>query len=481
MSLLRQHRPPHPASGALITLGAITLALLAGLITAVFPWYYTVILVVVPAAFLASAAAPWLGLAVALALLFEIIPKAFVPQLPLVGGRLQGYDVLLLYLAALYALRLAVAGRLDAWRELGPFRTALLYLALAGAASLVYARFVVGNEFALAEARVHIAWLVLPLAIAFFGGPAGARRLSTALLVFGCIVALYASLQSLFDLRIMTDARVESLDVANADVTRSIAGGGVYLIVFALLLCLNRLAERPRQFGWLLPAIGLALLGLAVQFGRGVWVATVAGLLVSAFMHRGWVGAGRVLLIGGLALAALVSGLSLVRPRMVDALEDRALGIVPELRAGGSFHWRVVENDEALRRIAERPLTGVGIGGDYKRTISSSGSFAVETRYIHNAYLYFPLKMGVLASLIPLAFVLAFVLTVRRIRRQRPAVDRGLLAAVCGAFLVPVLTSGTQPEWVSPRGIAAMALFMALALMLLREPQAAAPAATANP
>jgi hypothetical protein len=471
MSLLHQHRPPHPASGVFIALSVLTLSVLLGLITAVFPWYYTVILVVAPAAFLLSAGAPWLGLVFALALLFEIIPKAFVPQLPLVGGRLQGYDVLLLYLAALYALRLALAGRLDAWREVGPFRWALLYLAVAGAVSLVYARFVVGNEFALAEARVHIAWLVLPLALAFFGGAAGVKRMSTAVLVFGCIVALYASVQSLFDLRIMTDARVESLDVANADVTRSIAGGGVYLIVFALFVFLNRLAERPRHFWWLLPAIALTLLGLAVQFGRGVWVATAAGLLLSAFMHRGWVGAGRVLLIGGLALAALVAGLSVVRPRMVDALEERAMGIVPELRAGGSFHWRVVENNEALQRIAEKPLTGVGIGGDYKRTISSSGSFAVETRYIHNAYLYFPLKMGVLASLIPLAFIIAFGLTVRRILHQRPDVDRGLLAALCGAFLVPVLTSGTQPEWVSPRGIAALALFMAMALMLLRSPQ----------
>jgi len=215
--------------------------------------------------------------------------------------------------------------------------------------------------------------------------------------------------------------------------------------VFALFVFLNRLAEAPRQFWWLLPAIGLMLLGLAVQFGRGVWVATAAGLLVSAFMHRGWVGAARVLLIGGLALATLVAGLSLLRPRMVDALEERALGIVPELRAGGSFHWRVVENNEALRRIAERPLTGVGIGGDYKRTISSSGSFAVETRYIHNSYLYFPLKMGVLASLVPVAFILAFMLTARRVHRLQDARDRGLLAALCGSFVVPVLTSGTQP------------------------------------
>lgn len=481
MSLLHQHRPPHPASAVWISLAVAALGVLLGLVTAVFPWYYTLLLVVAPAAFVLSAAAPWAGLVFALALLFEVIPKAFVPQVPLVGGRLQGYDVLLLYLAALYGLRLALAGRLTAWRELGPFRWALLYLAAAGAVSLVYARFVAGNEFAMSEARVLIAWLVLPLALAFFGDRVGLRRLTTAVLAFGCIVALYASVQSLFDLRIMTEARVESLDVANADVTRSIAGGGVYLVAFALFVFLNRLAEAPRQFWWLLPAIGLMLLGLAVQFGRGVWVATAAGLLVSAFMHRGWVGAARVLLIGGLALATLVAGLSLLRPRMVDALEERALGIVPELRAGGSFHWRVVENNEALRRIAERPLTGVGIGGDYKRTISSSGSFAVETRYIHNSYLYFPLKMGVLASLVPVAFILAFMLTARRVRRLHDARDRGLLAALCGAFVVPVLTSGTQPEWISPRGIAAMALLMAMLLMLLRGAPPAASGAAEPP
>ena len=481
MSLLHQHRPPHPAGAFLTALAVAVLAILLGLVTAVFPWYYTVILVLAPAALVLSAAAPWLGLLFALALLFEVIPKAFVPQLPLVGGRLQGYDVLLLYLTALYGLRLALAGHLAAWREVGPFRWALLYLAVAGAASLVYARFVVGNDLALAEARVHIAWLVLPLTPAFFAGRPGLHRITTAVLALGCIVALYVSVQSLFDLRIMSEARVESLDRVNADVTRSIAGGGVYLIVFALFLFLNRLTETPRRFWWLLPAIGLTLLGLAVQFGRGVWVATAAGLLVSALMHRGWVGAARILLIGGLALATLVAGLSFVRPRMVDALEERAMGIVPELRAGGSFHWRVVENREALRRIAERPLTGVGIGGDYKHTVSSSGSFGVETSYIHNAYLYFPLKMGLLASLIPVAFMVAFALTVRRVLRRRTNLDRGLLAALCGAFVVPVLTSGTQPEWVTPRGIAALALFMALTLMLLRDDGQAAAAEPPRP
>jgi len=209
MSLLHQHRPPHPAGAVWIALAVAALGVLLGLVTAVFPWYYTVILVVAPAAFVLSAAAPWAGLVFALAwlvfalaLLFEVIPKAFVPQVPLVGGRLQGYDVLLLYLAALYGLRLALAGRLTGWRELGPFRWALLYLAAAGAVSLVYARFVAGNEFAMSEARVLIAWLVLPLALAFFCDRVGLRRLTTAVLAFGCIVALYASVQSLFDLRV---------------------------------------------------------------------------------------------------------------------------------------------------------------------------------------------------------------------------------------------------------------------------------------
>lgn len=469
MTALRLKPSPGTARAVAVVLGATLLGLFFGLAAAFLPWLLVLLLVLVPTALLASAVIPWVGLLLAMALVFEALPNAFVPALPLAGGRLQGYDLLLLYLGALYLLLLVIKGTFRPLVDLGPFRWPLAYLFLMTAVSLAYGIWFRGNEFALTEARTVLAWLILPLAVAFMPGEKGLKRLFITALAFGVVIALFVSIQSAFDVRIMSVSRIESLDRQNYDITRSIAGGGVYLIVFALFYFLNALIDKPSRFWWLLPLTALVLMGLAVQFGRGVWLASAVGLLVSAFIHRGFVGAGRVVLIGGLLMSMLVAGLSVVRPRAADALADRVLGIGAEIRTGSSFAWRQVENAEAIRAISERPVLGVGQGGEYKRAISSAGSFAIDTWYIHNSYLYFPLKMGIFAALIPFAFIGVFVYLARDIMRRRPPIeDKAFLGALFGAFTVPVLTSYTQPEWSAVQGIAAFSMFMAM-LILYRQ------------
>jgi O-antigen ligase len=207
--------------------------------------------------------------------------------------------------------------------------------------------------------------------------------------------------------------------------------------------------------------------GLAVQFGRGVWVAAAAGLIISAAIFRGVAGILRVVTVGILVISLVVGAAAIFKPRMAEALLARAVGIGAEIESGGSYGWRKAENSAAMARLERSPLTGTGLGGDYKQTFSAEGSFKIETSYIHNAYLYFPLKMGLLATLIPLAFVVAFVVTIRQgqLRHRGPTADPALVAALCGAFAVPVITSYTQPEWVNPLGIAAFAVLMGLALL----------------
>jgi hypothetical protein len=42
------------------------------------------------------------------------------------------------------------------------------------------------------------------------------------------------------------------------------------------------------------------------------------------------------------------------------------------------------------------------------------------------------------------------------------------VAALAGAFIVPCISSYTQPEWADPRGVAAFAVFSGLALLYRR-------------
>jgi hypothetical protein len=456
---------------AFLAICSIVLGAIAGLL----PWFVTAAAVASFAAIIVSLYWPWVSVVVALAMIFEVIPRAVVPQLPVVGGQLSGYDLLLLLLVVIWIGRALTGFDAGSKRNdeqtgaLGAFRWPLLYLASAMLLSALYAKFFARNAAYLSEGRAAIVWLALPLTLAFLEGRSGLTRLRWVSLLFALVIAGYVSLQSLLDVRIMTTARIEQLDESKSDVIRSIAGGGVYLIAFAWFYFIALLFEKTKRKGLHVPAIGLLTLGLAVQFGRGVWIATAIGLLVSAYIHRGMLGTVLTSVIGvGVAMTLFVL-LSIAQPPLADALAERAMGIGEQLKSGGTLQWRRVENDEAMKRIAERPLTGVGLGGEYKKVRSSAGTFEIETTYIHNGYLYFPLKFGLFGGFIPFAFITAFFWVALKCHRSVATIeDRCLLAALCGAFSVPVIASVSQPEWVSPQGIAAFAIFMAMISMLLQ-------------
>jgi hypothetical protein len=455
------------AAPLLILLAAATVAVFTGYVLAILPWFLSVGLALALAAILAAVLNPFAGAVVVVVLLFEIVPGFLQPRFPFLGGRLQMSDILLMLLVVVVLWRYTLMGK-SVLQPLRPAVWPLAYLAACLTSSVVYVTYFSPNAALLSEGRAFIVWLLLPLLVLTADTPKRVHRLVLAAALTGLTIAVVVTIQSLFEVRIMSNARVEYLDGGpNRDVVRSIAGGGVYLMAFALFLLLNRAFDRRLSWWLALPALLLPIAGLAVQFGRGVWVASAIGLLVSALVHRGVVGLLRTSIAMFLAAAVLLSIAAISSPRLAEAVIERATGMLYEVRFGGSFHWRQVENREALDKIERQPLTGVGIGGEYKDTISTEGSFAIETTYIHNGYLYFPLKMGIFAAFVPYVFIAAFALTILQVvRRWGLGADRGLVAALCGAFTVPVVTSWTQPEWVSPQGIGAFCVFFAIALAL---------------
>jgi len=362
----------------------------------------------------------------------------------------------------------AIVKRQAWWSGLRAFRWPLLYVFLAYSISVVYVKIFAPNLLYLAEARNVMVWLLLPMTMLVAQTQQRQQRLILGVAGIVLIISVFLVLQSAIGLRIMTGSRVEALDArANSDIVRSIAGGAIYLVVFVLFLVINRLWERRLSLWLALPTMVLLTLALAVQFGRGVWLAAAIGLLVSAFYFRGLVGTLKTSFLFVLALVLALLLVMEVKPRTAEAIVDRFGSVGQEIDRGGSFAWRRIENSTAIEKILEHPFFGVGVGGEYKGYVSSSGSFQNETNYIHNAYLFFPLKFGLWTIFIPPVFIVAFLVTVRRYGRiATTGVDRGLAAATLGAFMVPVITSFTQPEWVDPRGIAAMCFLMAMALQV---------------
>ena len=71
----------------------------------------------------------------------------------------------------------------------------------------------------------------------------------------------------------------------------------------------------------------------------------------------------------------------------------------------------------------------------------------------------YPLRMGLHAAAVPFLFMLAFALMSYRSLRLAQGRLRAIGAALAGAFLVPCITSYTQPEWMG-QGLGAFGLFM---------------------
>lgn len=463
----------HQVAAWMLPLGVVAAALL-GWMASVLPWYALVGVMTLPIVTWLAVSFPHFGILVTLGLQYQVLPHAYQPVLPVGGGSFNISDLMTMFMAAAVGLRMLMK-RQPIFASIGPMVWPLLYLFSCIAISAVYVVFYNPNPALLSEARSNVMWLMLPLLAVSLDTPQRLETFLRGLMVIACIAALYVVIQALTGITIMTGARVESLDSeSNTDVIRSIAGPSTYIMIMTLYLLINRSCERPARWLWATPMIGLLLMGLAVQYGRGIWIATTIGLMLSSYIHRGLRGVGLTLGAGLIVVIGFISAVGLFQPRVAEAVIERATGVMDEVQTGGSFGWRKLENAYALDKIQRYPWTGVGIGGEYKDRIVTLIKNSSETSYIHNNYLYYPVKMGLHAALIPFFFAGVFAwLMWRTVHSPERRVEIGLVAAVSGAFLVPMITSYTQPEWIDTSGIATLSTLMGLATVCWRFNRAA--------
>lgn len=436
------------------------IAIAAGVLIGLGQARWLIAACIVACALVLGARRPVLSLLLGLCLVFEVVPAHLQPSIMTAQGSIKLPDLWLAYLGLVITLGAFARGRLvpPAGR---PFALAIGFFMLLVLLSFSYSWFYLGNKAAVSEARELILWCLMPLLAAVLDRPRRLRLFVAGLLWIGAALSLLALAQSLAGVQLATAMRVAPLSAEFRDVTRVITGGGIYIVAFGLIYCALQAQMAARRPIWLWPLLLLLLAGLLISFGRGMWIATCIGLFSAVMLVRGWRGAARAALAGLVLLSMLLAVLALSRPSLVQAFIDRGSGITSEIANGASFKWRGIENREALKVIAERPLLGTGIGGDYKKFSTGEANFDIEKRYIHSAYLFFPLKFGLPGLLFPVFVIVSFFrLALRSWRAQPP--DPLLLAATIGAFLVPLITSFTQPEWVKAQGIAAFCCLIAL-------------------
>ena len=145
--------------------------------------------------------------------------------------------------------------------------------------------------------------------------------------------------------------------------------------------------------------IGLLMfcgIALAVTFSRGYWVAALMSIGISFLWMPGPVRR-RLLIIGSLSGGIAIIGVALfVGPAHFDlatVLGERFLSIFSAM-VEISLRNRMVESEAALEAIMMSPVWGYGFG--YYYSFQPLIPALLPTWYVHNAYLYIWLKLGLL-------------------------------------------------------------------------------------
>jgi O-antigen ligase len=452
------------------------LAIFLGLASAVLPWWLVMGALIAPTCLIVGLAIPEAGIAIMLILVCGLLPAGFSPSISVGAGSVKVSELMILAFFFWSLFKLSGQPPLGQyWKWLLP--VGLLLALTVTAAGVSYGMFGTPRKDILAEARQYISWLVIAPIIALIQTEKQLNRLLKAIVFVGCFVAFAALVQFILGRPIVEGARVEDLVTLNkaADVSRSIVGPGNYFLIFSILFLLARMMTRSLSWAVGLPLMGWLLAGLIVNFGRGLWVATFAGAILLSFWLFRWRGVWRVAIAGTLGLVISLGVLAAYKPNIIEAAYDRLISTGGEsLERNTTLGWRLEETNAALTKIRQYPITGVGIGTAYKQPNRFNGMFITEhdevlTRYIHNAYIGSWLKFGFLGPIVILLLIVGvFRRGLRYGRSTRDTRLKALFLTTVAAFLVPVITSVTQPEWLSQAGIAFFASMVGLQVITHR-------------
>ena len=444
LATIKQERWTIRSDLNLRNLGIALIAIFAGLLCALAPWWVSGGVLVGIVVVVLVVRDPFFGLMLTLAFSAQAIPGALVPNIPLGGALILPCEIMLL-LTLTSSLLNGISGRHPFVHVSRDFLIAALLSLGALLASIFVGKFVLGQkDFAFQVLRNFLPLTLLPLLPSIL---CNRRRIALAegfFIAFGVLIALFIALQAFTSLELLT-GRLEDLGRnQTTGVTRTVLWGPELLVILALFLigrqglrfCLSRL--------WPVPAVTILLLGLMGTYTRSFWVATLVAAVLLAVFAKG--------IKGGLRLAAIVvpivvvlgAAVFVVNPRIGAAAFDRAFGITKEIESGDSFGWRGKENAMAIEAIAKHPVLGIGFNGVYKPSISTHGHFEGEEIYIHNAYLYFQLKMGLFGAAILIAFLALYVRLARAAFSIADAQDRvsALSYVVLGVVVMMIGYSG---------------------------------------
>jgi len=235
----------------------------------------------------------------------------------------------------------------------------------------------------------------------------------------------------------------------------------VSLVVFTSLAFCPALAMKRRMlFLGLAAVLGLAV---AITMMRTAYVSVAVSLVILGFLalpsHRTRF---TVAWLGAVVVAVVVALFSTV-------LHDAFLSAFP--RIGVSIQARLVEISGAFQEFLKNPLVGAGLGSTFEAlglaTKTSQIAYAQSSfQTIHNVWMYFPFKGGLIGGLIiSIGYGGLFFEMCRRSRAYSGPVQRCFMRGLAAALGAQLVASAGMPRLLYPKGYVFIAMVAAYAVL----------------
>jgi hypothetical protein len=213
-----------------------------------------------------------------------------------------------------------------------------------------------------------------------------------------------------------------------------------WLMMIAMLGVLAAFVGRMHPSRWLLLVGPLLFASLLLSYRRSFWIAAVLGLLLVVMLSVSPLG---LLLVVSIWLVGSIhlQGSQAPIVRRVASLNPS------KLEQNAEDRYRLDERANVIGALHEHPVTGLGMGVPWAATFQPLSVEHPEARqYVHFAFLWFWLKLGILGAFAYVSLLAASALLAWRVWRLRtePLFKAFGLASLCGfAGLVVIETTAT--------------------------------------
>jgi O-Antigen ligase len=245
-----------------------------------------------------------------------------------------------------------------------------------------------------------------------------------------------------------------------------------WLIMIVLLGITAALAARMRPPLWMLLCSPLLFASLLLSYRRSFWIAAVLGLVLVVTLSLSPVGR-RMLVPVSLSLVIAIWLLGSVNLQNSQApIVRRVASLNPsKLEQSVEDRYRLDERANVLAAIRAHPVSGLGMLVPWA---ASSQPLSVEhpeaREYVHFAFLWFWLRLGILGAFAYLSVLAASALLAWRVWRLRtePLFKAFGLASLCGFAGLVTIESTATFTGIDPRFNVVLGVQIGLLALLAR-------------